>query len=79
MTLAVLSLAAFPWFEHLLREAGRSGLTQLNANTIPYLPALMIAAMVGAVLATRRPRHPVGGTDHDRPPIEVFGLRRRRS
>ena len=54
MTLAVLSLAAFPWFEHLLREAGRSGLTQLNANTIPYLPALMIAAMVGAVLATRR-------------------------
>jgi hypothetical protein len=77
VTLAILGLAVFPWFEHLLRQAGRP--TQLNANPIPYLLALMIAAMVGAVLASRRPRHPVGGTDHDRAPIEcpasaVLGL-----
>ena len=59
-TLAILGLATVPWFDHLLRQAGRPELTQLNASTIPYLLAVVIAATVGAVLASRRPAHPVG-------------------
>jgi len=35
-------------------------MTQLNASTIPYLLAIVVAATVGAVLASRLPRHPVG-------------------
>jgi hypothetical protein len=59
-TLAILGLATVPWSDHLLRQAGRPELTQLNASTIPYLLAVVIAATVGAVLAGRRPAHPVG-------------------
>jgi hypothetical protein len=58
--LAMVGLATVPWFDHLLRAAGRPDLTQLNASTIPYLLALVIAPTVGALLASRRPRHPVG-------------------
>ncbi|HYY82308.1 MAG TPA: hypothetical protein VFD04_24450, partial [Actinomycetes bacterium] len=58
--LAVLGLATVPWFDHLLRRAGRPDLAQLDASTIPYLLAIVVAATVGAVLAGRRPRHPVG-------------------
>jgi hypothetical protein len=58
--LAVLGLASVPWFDRLTRQAGRSELTQLNASTIPYLLAIVVAATVGAVLADRLPRHPVG-------------------
>jgi hypothetical protein len=49
-----------PWFDRLMRQAGRPELTQLNASTIPYLLAIVVAATVGAVLASRLPRHPVG-------------------
>jgi hypothetical protein len=58
--LAVLGLATVPWFDHLLRQARRPELTQLGASTIPYLLAVVIAATAGAVLASRRPAHPVG-------------------
>jgi hypothetical protein len=58
--LAVLGLATVPWFDHLLRQVRRPELTQLGASTIPYLLAVMIAATVGAVLASSRPAHPVG-------------------
>jgi hypothetical protein len=58
--LAMLGLATVPWFDRLLRQAGRPELTQLNASTIPYLAAIVVAATVGVVLAGRRPRHPVG-------------------
>jgi MFS family permease len=58
--LALLGLASVPWFDHLTRQAGRPELTQLNASTIPYLLAIVVAATVGAVLAGRLPRHPVG-------------------
>jgi hypothetical protein len=58
--LAMLGLATVPWFDHLLRQAGRPDLTQLNASTIPYLAAIVVAATVGLVLAGRRPAHPVG-------------------
>ncbi|HXQ55733.1 MAG TPA: hypothetical protein VOA19_08025 [Actinomycetes bacterium] len=58
--LAVLGLASVPWFDRLTRQAGRPELTQLDASTIPYLLAIVVAATVGAVLAGRLPRHPVG-------------------
>jgi hypothetical protein len=58
--LAVLGLATVPWFDQLLRQARRPELTQLGASTIPYLLAVVIAATVGALLASRRPAHPVG-------------------
>ena len=58
--LAVVGVATIPWFDHLLRAAGRPDLTQLNASTLPLVVAALVAATVGAVLAGRRPRHPVG-------------------
>ena len=58
--LAMLGVAAVPWFDHLLRQARRPELTQLDASTIPAVLAALVAAAVGAVLAGRRPRHPVG-------------------
>jgi hypothetical protein len=58
--LALLGLASVPWFDHLTLDAGRPELAQLNASTIPYLLAIVVAATVGAVLASRLPRHPVG-------------------
>jgi hypothetical protein len=59
-SLAALGLATVPWFDHLARQAGRPELTQLNASTTPFLMAIVVAATVGAVLASRLPRHPVG-------------------
>jgi hypothetical protein len=58
--LAAAGLAATAWFDHLLRAGGRPDLIQIQASTVPYLLASMVAATVGAVLAGRRPRHPVG-------------------
>jgi hypothetical protein len=58
--LALFGFATVPWFDHLMLEAGRPELRQLNASTIPYLLAIFVAATVGAVLASRLPRHPVG-------------------
>jgi len=48
------------WFDHLMRQAGRADLVQLNVSGVPFLLALVSAPTVGAVLASRRPRHPVG-------------------
>ena len=58
--LAMLGLAAVPWFDHLLREAGRPELAQLNASGAPAVLGIVSATSVGAVLASRRPAHPVG-------------------
>jgi UDP-N-acetylmuramyl pentapeptide phosphotransferase/UDP-N-acetylglucosamine-1-phosphate transferase len=58
--LALLGVATIPWFDHLLRQVGRPELTQLHAITLPSVAAALIAVTVGAVLAGRRPRHPVG-------------------
>jgi hypothetical protein len=58
--LAPLGLAAVAWFDHLLRQAGNSDLVTLDAVTVPHLVAALSATTVGAVLASRRPRHPVG-------------------
>jgi hypothetical protein len=58
--LTLLGLAATAWLDHLLRRAGRPELTILPASGIPLVVAAVSAATVGAVLAARRPRHPVG-------------------
>jgi hypothetical protein len=55
--LAMLGLAAGFWLEVLLRRAGRSD--PLDTAVAPTV-ATVSAATVGAVLAGRRPRHPVG-------------------
>jgi hypothetical protein len=59
-TLAVLGLAATAWFDHVLRQAGRADLVQLNAGGVTGVLSAVSAATAGAVLASRRPRHPVG-------------------
>jgi N-terminal 7TM region of histidine kinase len=55
--LVLLPLPAVRWADHLLRQAGRPDLVQWATG-----PALAgaSAAVVGAVVASRRPRHPVG-------------------
>src|SRR5829696_8666747 len=59
--LAMLGLAAVPWIDRLTIRAGRPDLAQLSGVSVvgPVL-AMLGAATVGAVLASRRPRHPVG-------------------
>ncbi len=58
--LAMLGLVAIPWFDHLFRAAGRPDLAQLDASGVPAVLGILSATTVGAVLASRRPRHPVG-------------------
>jgi hypothetical protein len=58
--LAMLGFPAIFWLDHLLRQAGRPDLVSVDAVAVPYLLALMSAATVGAVVASRQPRHPVG-------------------
>jgi MFS family permease len=58
-TLVVLGLTATPWLNQLARQAGRSDLGS-DANTVVYGLVAVSAATVGAVLASRRSRHPVG-------------------
>jgi hypothetical protein len=59
--LAMVGLPVVAWLDHLSRQAGRPDLAQLSGGSVvgPVL-ALVSAATVGAVLASRRPRHPVG-------------------
>jgi hypothetical protein len=58
---SLLCLAAVPWLDELLRRAGRADLVQFTFPdvTTPVL-ALVSSATVGAVVAARRPTHPVG-------------------
>ena len=58
---SLLCLAAVPWLDELLRRAGRADLVQftLPGVTTPVL-AVVSSATVGAVVAARRPAHPVG-------------------
>jgi hypothetical protein len=57
--LAILGLLVTAWLDHLLRQAGRPDLAQETAGVEPVLVVLS-ATTVGAVLASRRPTHPVG-------------------
>jgi hypothetical protein len=58
-TLTLSGLAAALWLDNLLRRAGRPELT-IRPHELLYLAAVVGMATVGAVLAGRRPRHPVG-------------------
>jgi hypothetical protein len=60
--LAMLGLAVVPWIDRLTIRAGRPDLAQLSGGSVvgPVL-AMLSAATVGAVLASRRPRHPWAG------------------
>jgi hypothetical protein len=58
--LALLALAAVPLLDRLLRQAGRPDLVQLTPDVAFPVVALVSAATIGAVLASRKPRHPVG-------------------
>ena len=55
--LAMVTCLVIPWLDQQLRQAGRPDLVQWDLR--PGV-ALVSAATVGAVLASRRPRHPVG-------------------
>ena len=59
--LAMLGLAVVPWMDRLIIRAGRPDLAAFVPGSVvgPVL-AVLSAATVGAVLASRRPRHPVG-------------------
>ena len=62
-TLWLLMPAGFvvvAWLDGLLRQAGRPDLVSLGSDAVPYLLAMVSAGTVGAVVASRRPRHPVG-------------------
>jgi hypothetical protein len=58
--LAMLGLAATARFDQLLRQAGRPDLAQLQGGGVAVILSALSAATAGAVLASRRPRHPVG-------------------
>jgi hypothetical protein len=59
--LTMLGIGVIAWLDHQSRQAGRPDLAQLTLGAFvgPVL-ACVSAATVGAVLASRRPRHPVG-------------------
>jgi hypothetical protein len=57
----MLSLAVVWWLDQLSRQAGRPDLAQFAGGSVVALVLAAVgAATVGAVLASRRPRHPVG-------------------
>ena len=58
--LTVAGLAGTLWVDRLLGQAGRADMAALSAIGVPLAVAALSAATVGAVLAARRPGHPVG-------------------
>jgi hypothetical protein len=57
---AILGLAVVVWLDQLLRQTGRPELVVLIPSAFPPVLGALSMATVGAVLASRRPRHPVG-------------------
>jgi hypothetical protein len=58
--LTMLGLAVAAWLDHLLRQGSGPELSMVQTGSAPLLVAAVSAATVGAVLASRRPAHPVG-------------------
>ena len=58
--LAMLGVPVAARLDHLLRLAGRRDLLELTPTAIPPVLGAVSAATVGAVLVSRRSRHPVG-------------------
>jgi hypothetical protein len=53
-------VATLPWIDRLNRAAGRPDVNVQGLFAIPPTVAALTAGVVGAVLASPRPRHPVG-------------------
>jgi hypothetical protein len=58
--LAMLGLAVVPWTDRLMIRAGRAALTEWQGPFFFAVLGFLIATTVGALVASRRPRHPVG-------------------
>jgi hypothetical protein len=58
--LVLLLFATYPVLDRLARDAGRRDLALLAPFVVAPSLAALTASTVGAVLASRRPRHPVG-------------------
>jgi hypothetical protein len=59
--LTMLGFSATAWLDHLSRQAGRPDLAQLvPGSVLGAVLGLVSATTVGALLVSRRPRHPVG-------------------
>src|SRR5215213_4469471 len=59
--LAMLGLAVVPWLDRLTIRAGRPELaSQWQGPFFFAVLGFLIATTVGALVASRRPRHPVG-------------------
>jgi hypothetical protein len=59
-SLAMLGLVAMVRLDQLLRQAGRPELAQLRGGGVAVVLSAASAATAGAILASHRPRHPVG-------------------
>ena len=59
-TLAMLGLVVLVWLDQLLRQTGRPELVVLNPTAFAPVLGAVTTATVGAVVASRRPAHPVG-------------------
>jgi hypothetical protein len=60
LSVSLVLLAVTLWMDRLLRPTANPALIWLTSGNRIELVAAVSAAAVGAVLASRRPRHPVG-------------------
>jgi hypothetical protein len=58
--LTLVAFALVGWFDRLLGQAGRPDLALVTSDIPAFVLATLSATTVGALLASRRPRHPVG-------------------
>jgi hypothetical protein len=58
--LTLVALALVGWLDRLLAHAGRPDLALITSDIPAFALATLSATTVGALLASRRPRHPVG-------------------
>ena len=58
--LAMLGLAVIVWLDQSLRQTGRPELIVLTSTAVAPMLGTLIVATVGALVASRRPAHPVG-------------------
>jgi hypothetical protein len=59
-TLNLVGLVVLVWLDQLLRQADRPELVVLNPTAFAPVLGAVSTATVGAVVASRRPAHPVG-------------------
>jgi hypothetical protein len=58
--LVMLGVAVVVWLDQLLRQTARPELVVLTPKAFPPVLGALSTATVGALVASRRPRHPVG-------------------